>query len=525
MHNFFHYQKKGLTKNLSDTSNNSIFETDKQTWKHKMNILYANRFQNLYFLLFDLDLLISSYTEINQLPNNILFNLHLKQNTFFNINLSWFIKLRNNLQHKFFKLKKPSKSIFLKYHTTTDQQLQEIIVVQAISNILNEVHIKLAFNQSQEFPTNNNKIISNNLLKVWSNISWVFQLNVIELWNKKASARLVSIIKSHILDHNFNKVLFKILNNNQSNTHFFVRNTSTLDIVFCNFYLKQIDSYMTTFIKEYNFMLIYTKVKVEKTILNRYILNALNTLKTKDKKLTFLIKYNIYFSKKNVLNSAPRLTQLLKLYFYRIKNDLLLGVSHSKNVTLFIKNKMLFFCKSSLHIKKINSQIICLFSQNFQFLGFEFYKQSPSIKLNPLKCKISLKIFRQKLVLFGILNIKTKPFALVHLIFLYSNNVIAWFNFLAYGILLYYRKATNFNRLVIYFYYFLKWSLLFTLGRKHKKPLNKIIAKYKEDILIKPLATKLIIPFFNKLMLKTFKIKESIFFIFRGVDYVFKKML
>lgn len=61
---------------------------------------------------------------------------------------------------------------------------------------------------------------------------------------------------------------------------------------------------------------------------------------------------------------------------------------------------------------------------------------------------------------------------------LYTKNIIAWYNYFIFGLLYYYNKSFNFKKLKYNLYYFLKWSLLHTLKKKHKKSLQTIILKY-----------------------------------------------
>jgi hypothetical protein len=232
--------------------------------------------------------------------------------------------------------------------------------------------------------------------------------------------------------------------------------------------------------------------------------------------------------------------------FSNIKSVLILGaggtakaiavaLSEAKIETTVLnrsKNKLEFFLKSNLHFNSIK---IKFSFQKTIFAGFFFFKSVYldrakllsyySIKnINSIKLKYitkvygSLQKFKISVEKYGVLDKKLKPASISYLIFIHSKSIVIWFDFLFFGLLKYYKNCNNYKRLVIYIFYLLKWSLLYTLSKKHKKDLKIIFQKYLKSGLFFKNKKELTILQVNFLY-NTKKIKKLFF-----IEYLYKNL-
>nr|YP_009476600.1 maturase [Chroomonas placoidea]AVM81093.1 maturase [Chroomonas placoidea] len=98
-----------------------------------------------------------------------------------------------------------------------------------------------------------------------------------------------------------------------------------------------------------------------------------------------------------------------------------------------------------------------------------------------IKNLVSISRLRKEFFKFGIIRKTKKPKAIVYLITLYTQAILIWYNNLMFCLLYYYYKTFNYKKLVSNVYYFLKWSLLATLKKKHKKSVEKVILRYRKQ--------------------------------------------
>ena len=104
---------------------------------------------------------------------------------------------------------------------------------------------------------------------------------------------------------------------------------------------------------------------------------------------------------------------------------------------------------------------------------------------------LSLQIFaplrkiRKKLKSRGLITENNKSRCVVRLIQLNDKDIVLWFNSVARDLLSYYRCCANFYKVRDYVDYFLRWSLIHTMARKHKASAAELIAALSRDIVIK----------------------------------------
>ena len=115
----------------------------------------------------------------------------------------------------------------------------------------------------------------------------------------------------------------------------------------------------------------------------------------------------------------------------------------------------------------------------------EKYKTLRSKYTNaPLLIYAPLKELRERLKFKGILTKYNTPAAVYRMINQENCVIVGWFRSLAQGFLNYYRCCSNFSRVKSYVDYFVRWSAIHTLAKKHRSSCREIISKWSKNIVI-----------------------------------------
>jgi hypothetical protein len=166
----------------------------------------------------------------------------------------------------------------------------------------------------------------------------------------------------------------------------------------------------------------------------------------------------------------------------------------NKNVLIFFTGSILQFYsykkQISFFLKNIFGITIQVYINNFSLLGFKFfifcsfYKYFPTnVKNNNfLKCSFKklapLILLKKTFIFLGFLNYQKKPKNFKKILNFLTFDILNWYSFLLIGLSTYYLVALNIKTLKLSIYYILKWSLLYTLVKKHKKTFSFILIKY-----------------------------------------------
>jgi Type II intron maturase len=102
----------------------------------------------------------------------------------------------------------------------------------------------------------------------------------------------------------------------------------------------------------------------------------------------------------------------------------------------------------------------------------------------PLRINAPLKNLRERLKLKGVLTKSNKPVAVSRMINQPNHVIVGWFCSIAQGFLNYYRCCSNFSRVKNYIDYFVRWSAIHTLAKKHRSSCSDIISKLSKNIII-----------------------------------------
>jgi hypothetical protein len=102
----------------------------------------------------------------------------------------------------------------------------------------------------------------------------------------------------------------------------------------------------------------------------------------------------------------------------------------------------------------------------------------------PIQIYAPTDLIKQKLKTSGIISKKGKPQAINLLSCETDFTILQWYSFLAKRILNYYRCADNFYKIKNIVNYQIRWSVYYTLAKKHKITLRKLFIKYGYDFIV-----------------------------------------
>ena len=197
--------------------------------------------------------------------------------------------------------------------------------------------------------------------------------------------------------------------------------------------------------------------------------------------------------------SIPCKTMLDKrLYYVRYADDWLIGVHGSKQDCTMLKEEVSKFLTDRLHLTLSKEKTLITHSdQAIRFLGYDFWvSRSKELRRSARTGVVSRSLYKH-VVLSAPLDDKIMPFlwnkkaiiqkengsivprARTELLFARDDEIVRTYNSEIRGILNYYHLAGNYHKLS-YFRYLMEYSCLYTLARKHNKPIKQIINMYKD---------------------------------------------
>lgn len=293
----------------------------------------------------------------------------------------------------------------------------------------------------------------------------------------------VKFIKKFLNDNNFLKYFFQIA--------IFLFQTK----------LKNVKQFLGLFLDLENFLtkIYYSQVDcVIAFTIKKQILDSSINLKARYRTLIFFLEKAIFngykehfYKKKKCFKKVKNKRSSLLVNYLRV-NKKILFISWGSAFKLYSFKKNLYQYFNSVFVSLQTS-----FNTSFSFLGFD-YKINfvlQTVKSSYLKFTNNIrfkKFFFIKRVLItnvksffinlDMLTIKNQPKYCTYLLFFYSTNILNWYLYFFFGLLKYYKNCSNLRNFFLSFYYICKWSLLYTLAKKHKKTVNFLITKYTKYI-------------------------------------------
>lgn len=445
-------------------------------------IIFLDYTLNINYLLTNNSLLELSFNQILDSPNNLLFHINLNQNLKKNKKLCLLKKisqlLKNEKQQYInflnFYLKNKEKSFVLKNFLIIN-----LVIKQLIANILYKIFefhlIKKLLPLDCFYIADNNLKAHRKLNIILKKINFGFQFDKVIIFDKIKLIFILKIIEQQILDIKFIFFLKKLLLVIKKTKLFFDKASKFYQII-CNIYLSQFDFFLIRFLKN--------------RTLNSFKWYELYNRLIKTKSIELLILKALSIKNNNInlqyiLNFKNQKLQLKKqLYYIRYLDNIFIGGSlfSLNNLKLVLK----FFFKSNLYFKIAILNWKCLNKSFINFLAKKkkkvykfFFKTKTKCVIKPFIQEFApLKSIKKQFYNLGLIKKNNKSKIMTILINLYTKSIIIWYNFFFRGLMIYYTQTINYKKLISNVQFFLKWSLLYTLKKKHKKSLYKIIIKY-----------------------------------------------
>jgi hypothetical protein len=197
--------------------------------------------------------------------------------------------------------------------------------------------------------------------------------------------------------------------------------------------------------------------------------------------------------------------------YVRYGNKFILGLSCSYNESVLVRDSLKDFLAKELDLTLNKDKIIHLSSNNANFLGYYLritsrqvsYSQYLGRNANISTKRLSLihstrtlelivpkKVVKEWLIYKGLADQQGRPKYVGKWIYLSDGEIIQRFNNIIVGLINYYKMGEN-RRDLNEAIYIIKYSLLHTIGAKHRMTLNKVIEKYTIDKVDKKLGVKL----------------------------------
>ena len=436
-------------------------------------LFYSNYTLKLSTLLTNQRLLELSYNQILDRPLNVISDLNLSPQFFIENKLLMLNNIKKFIKTRIFFVYNSKKPELSPKHTNSFLKklfIQNLVIKQSLANILSKV-----FKNKKKLLPPNFYIIDTNretlkkLSEVFKKTNLGIFCNNLEICTKITFRYFIKILKSAVVDQHFISFVTNFFACIEINT-LFTDKSSKFYKIFCNIYLAKFDFFILNFFKNHVVKstpkFVNNKFKVAKKVAP-LVASALLTAKAR-----FFFMFKQIYSKKCVV--API------LFYIRYLNHFFFGTSFLKPSLLNFSITISYFFKSTLHFNIKIQKWVNLHKKSSFFFGihktrlFKFFTK----RLLFVKNLCPINKLTKELLKFGVLYKSKKPKAIIYLITLYTNTIIIWYNNLIFGILYYYSKTANYLKLFNNTYYCLKWSLLYTLKKKHKKALEKISIKY-----------------------------------------------
>lgn len=434
----------------------------------------------LYHLLVNKKLIILSYYQILDCPENFVFDINLRY--YLSKDKKFFLqkKVIKIIQKEIYRYLKKRTLYMCKAELQSKQlfkhsDLKDLIIKQIVANIIEkivkiEICVPLNLKKQKETYQELKKAIKN------SNIA--IQFSNFEILNNTSLTYMVKIIQQITHDKKFID-FFKWL--------------------ICNTNLKDLSKKASKFYKLL-YMILFTKLDhfvlyLCKKNINKCLYSSVK--KSKNLKIVeFLVSQAlILFEKKHFLAFKKEQGFLIQrkqiipaFYYIRYLSNIFFGFVNKSIYSNFfnLKNNIQFFCKSFFNSEFITKGWLNLDKKFIYFCGI--IKKKVTQKIYKKKSFIKKTIFieefaplheiKKELMKLKIIQKNNKPKALSNLTCLYTKSIFIWYNYVLFGLIYFYKKTTNCKKLVYNLHYFFKWSLLHTLRKKHKKSIKKIVLKY-----------------------------------------------
>lgn len=326
---------------------------------------------------------------------------------------------------------------------------------------------------------------------------------------------MIDILRERIADERFLRLIRKFLNAGYienwryNNTYSGTPQGGIISPILANIYLDKFDKHVKEY--EVNFNKGKSRRLNQEYQRNRNQRNALRwKLETETDEIQKVeLRSKIAELRKQMLTipcGREMDEQFKRLKYVRYADDFLIGVIGSKAECERIKADITEFMSEKLKLKMSEEKTLITNAQDpAKFLGYEIsvrrtmdYRQTKQgLNRRPFTGQIVLKVSYEtvikRLQSYDALQIKQinrkevlKPSSRRYMVNRQDADIMAQYNLELRGFYNYYSIAENIGHYGWKFNYFMKYSMLKTLGRKHKRTVSLILEKYRDgkDVVI-----------------------------------------
>lgn len=344
---------------------------------------------------------------------------------------------------------------------------------------------------------------------------WFIEGDIKGFFDNIDHATMIDILRERISDERFLRLIRKFLNAGYienwtyNNTYSGTPQGGIISPILANIYLDKFDKYIKEYAENFN------KGKGRRlTCEYQRNRNQRNALRWKledetDENRKAELKSKIARLRKQVLDipATRDMDDMFKrLKYIRYADDFLIGVIGSKEECERIKVDITTFMREKLKLEMSQEKTLITNAQEpAKFLGYEIMaRRSMDHRrtrcglqrrswLDTIVLKVPYETVLKRLQSYDAVRITQvnrketlKPSSRKYMVNRKDADILAQYNLELRGFYNYYSIADNIGYLGWKFNYFMKYSMLKTLGRKHKRTVGQILDKYKDgtDVVI-----------------------------------------
>ena len=512
--------------------------------KMQKNIIPTHKFDDLYNLLYDKNILIQAFGNIEKNAGRLTKGVNL--DTIDKISLERIFKISNDIKNNSYewnpvrriwidKLKMKNKIKVTKKRPLGIPTFNDRIVQEAIRIILDSIYEPIF--QSQEcnfgFREKHSAHQAIEYIKGYATSSYfAVEGDIKGAYDNVNHDILMNILKEQITDNKFLKFIEIGLKNgildkgHYEHSILGVPQGGIVSPLLFNIYMHKFDEYILKTLQNLIDKEINIKEDRKRRPQTNHKYNNLNTQISKFKLKMKMIKKNRKFielnqeeklqyleSRKKLKENAikrlkePSITinqRIVRLIYVRYADDFIILNNGNKKHNIFLKEKISEWLSTNLllTLSEEKTYITNIRINAANFLGFAIHSHNTRrIQLNnfgiPQKragwnivINVDINRYLERFQLKGFINKNYKPIAKLPWAVLQPEEIIKKYNFMIRGILNYYipviDRYSTLNRIL----YFLKFSCLGTFAKKYSSKITKITAKYGDPLQVTVVETK-----------------------------------
>ena len=468
------------------------------------------KFERLYRILFNEEMYYVAYQRINAKPGNM--TKGSDNNTIDEMSLYRIEQLIGTIKDESYQ-PNPSRRTYIPKKNGEKRPLgiptfDDKLVQEVIRMILEAIFERQFEHSSHGFrPMRSCHTALAQVKTTFRGVKWFIEGDIKGFFNNINHDVLINILRERINDERFIRLIRKFLNQGYMedwkfyNTYSGTPQGGIVSPILANIYLDKLDKYMKKYIADFDKgegrkrnpeatklqsrrTMLVQKLKVVRDETERKAL--VNALKATDKE------------RSNVSAGDDMDESYRKLKYVRYADDFLIGVIGSGNECQQIKKDIKYFLHDKLQLELSEEKTLITHAEEAaRFLSYDILVRKNHLLKRDEKTgrfskiynkrpvlKMPEDVMKKKLIEYGAVRFthhngqeQWKPFSRAHLLNKDDLELLSQYNAEIRGLYNYYSIAVNVGAMHT-FYYFMKYSLFKTLGRKYQMSVPSVCRKY-----------------------------------------------